>query len=147
MAIVNEIFIEGGPFTKDLGIRAESIEDGNALLQFKMRKRHVGLNANPMLHGGVIASVLDIAGGIVVFLGATRKTKINSVSGNAKKLQKLNIIDLRIDYLRPGIGGVFTDKGYILCTENKVAVARMELYNDEQDLVAVGTGSYIFAVG
>jgi len=146
LAIVNEIFVEGGPFTKDLGIRIESVEGGNVRLGFEMRDGFVGLSSNPMLHGGVVASVLDVAGGIVVFLGAIRKMKLSSIRDTSERLKKLNTIDIRIDYLRPGIGKSFTATGYILRTGNKVAVARMELYNEEQYLIAVGTGSYMYAV-
>jgi len=146
LAIVNEIFVEGGPFTKDLGIRIESVEGGNVRIGFEMRDGFVGLSSNPMLHGGVVASVLDVAGGIVVFLGAIRKMKLSSIRDRSESLKKLNTIDIRIDYLRSGIGKYFTATGYILRTGNKVAVARMELYNEEQYLITVGTGSYMYAV-
>jgi len=49
---------------------------------------------------------------------------------------------LRVDYLRPGTGKNFTAKGWILRTGNKVSVTRMELHNDQQELIAVGTGTY-----
>ena len=58
---------------------------------------------------------------------------------------KLNTIDLRIDYLRPGKGKIFTASGSILRTGKKVGVSRMELHNEKQDLIAVGTGTYIVA--
>jgi acyl-coenzyme A thioesterase PaaI-like protein len=47
--------------------------------------------------------------------------------------------------LRPGIGESFVSTGYTLRTGNKVAVARIELINDRDDLIAVGTGSYVVA--
>jgi uncharacterized protein (TIGR00369 family) len=60
-----------------------------------------------------------------------------------ERLTKVATIDMRVDYLRPGIGEEFTASGYILRTGNKVAVVRMELYNDQNALIAVGTASYI----
>ncbi len=98
-----------------------------------------------MLHGGVISSVLDVAGGVVVFLSVIDRLKGSSLKQKSDKLQKLNTIDLRIDYLRPGIGELFSATSYILRSGNKVAVARMELHNEKQDLIAVGTGSYAFS--
>ena len=49
---------------------------------------------------------------------------------------------LRVDYLRPGLGGTFSAKGFVLRAGRKVAVTRMELHNDEDSLIAVGTGAY-----
>lgn len=145
LALVNEFFVDGGPFTKDLGIRIESVDGTNARLSFPMQNGLIGLYRNPMLHGGVISSVLDVAGGVVVFLSVIDRLKGSSLKQKSDKLQKLNTIDLRIDYLRPGIGELFSSTGYILRSGNKVAVARMELHNEKQDLIAVGTGSYSFS--
>ena len=61
------------------------------------------------------------------------------------RFEKLGTIDLRVDYLRPGFGELFVSTGYALRTGNKVAVTRIELNNDQNDLVAVGTGSYVVA--
>jgi uncharacterized protein (TIGR00369 family) len=59
------------------------------------------------------------------------------------KLARLGTIDLRIDYLRPGRGQLFETSARILRAGNKVAVARMELHNEEGTLIAVGTGTYL----
>ena len=54
----------------------------------------------------------------------------------------MGTIDLRVDYLRPGLGQSFSAKGFVLRTGRKVAVTRMELHNDKDLLIAVGTGAY-----
>ena len=54
----------------------------------------------------------------------------------------MSTVDLRVDYLQPGKGEVFTATATILRTGKKLAVTRMEVYNDEQCLIAVGTGTY-----
>jgi uncharacterized protein (TIGR00369 family) len=59
-----------------------------------------------------------------------------------RRFNTLGTIDLRIDYLRPGRGQWFAATGYILRIGNKVAVTRMELHNDDNKLIAVGTGAY-----
>ena len=48
-------------------------------------------------------------------------------------------------HLRPGVGDHFIATGYALRTGNKVAVTRMELHNNERQLIAVGTGAYVVA--
>jgi len=48
-----------------------------------------------------------------------------------------------VDYLRPGLGKCFYTTGAIMRNGKKVTVARMELHNDLEKLIAVGTGTYI----
>jgi len=57
----------------------------------------------------------------------------------------VSTIDLRVDFLRPGLGKWFVATAYTLRTGNRVAVTRIELHNDRNDLIAVGTGSYVVA--
>lgn len=51
--------------------------------------------------------------------------------------------DLRIDYLRPGLGKHFIATGSILRAGNKVAVSRMDLHNEERAYIATATGTYL----
>jgi uncharacterized protein (TIGR00369 family) len=61
----------------------------------------------------------------------------------ARQLSRIGTIDLRVDYLRPGRGDYFHARSSILRTGRKVAVMRMELHNDQDLLISVGTGTYI----
>ncbi len=70
---------------------------------------------------------------------------MSSLQAMAERFAKIGTIDMRIDYLRPGIGDHFIATGYVLRTGNKVAVTRMELHNDAGQLIAVGTGAYVVA--
>lgn len=146
VALVNHFFIEASPVNKGLGIKIKSVAPDDPRIEIEMRDDLVGLIYAPMMHGGVIASVLDAVGSLTVFLDIIARTKGDSVSEKVEKVRKesrLNTIDLRIDYLRPGKGRVFTASGSILRTGRKVGVARMQLHNEEGQLIAVGTGTYI----
>jgi uncharacterized protein (TIGR00369 family) len=50
---------------------------------------------------------------------------------------------MRVDYLRPGIGEWFDASGTVIRTGKRVAVTRMEMRDDQDRLIAVGTGTYI----
>ena len=56
---------------------------------------------------------------------------------------RFGTVDLRVDYLRPGVGERFTASGTVMRSGRRIAVTRMEFHNDEGTLVAVGTGTYI----
>ena len=146
LPVINHFFIESSPVNKAFGIKIKSLDPDNPQLEMKMSDDLVGLVYDPMLHGGVIASVLDAIGSLTVFLDIIGKMKSGSAAEKMEAFReksKLNTIDLRIDYLRPGRGKVFTASGSILRTGRKVGVARMELHNEKDQLIAVGTGTYI----
>ncbi len=60
-----------------------------------------------------------------------------------KRLARIGTIDLRVDYVRPGRGESFYAKARLLRSGRKVAVVRMELHDDKDTLIALGTGTYM----
>ena len=86
--------------------------------------------------------VLDTAGGAAVFLNVYKQVKGKPRETQVKRISRNATIDLRVDYLRPGTGQVFTASAWILRAGNKFAVTRMELHNETDTLIAVGTGTY-----
>jgi uncharacterized protein (TIGR00369 family) len=142
LAIIRESFVERMPFNRVLGIDVLSLHHDRPELSFAMRPELVGNYVRNILHGGVISAVLDVTGGLVAFLGVQQKLKGKPVEEVLERFARIGTIDLRVDYLRPGDGLRFLARGYPLRTGNKVAVARMELFNDRSDLIAVGTAAY-----
>ena len=90
----------------------------------------------------MIASILDVIGGHAVLMSVFKQMRGQPLEKKIKRISKIGSIDLRIDYLQPGTGEIFTASASILRTGNKVAVVRMELNNDKNDFIALGTGSY-----
>lgn len=136
------VFEERIPFNRVLGLQVESVDASDVVVRFDMRDELVGNFTRGNLHGGVISSVLDVVGGLVAFLALLKREGVKSLEDEAEKFSKLGTIDLRVDYLRPGIGKTFSSRGYVLRAGRKVAVTRMELHNEEESLIAVGTGAY-----
>jgi uncharacterized protein (TIGR00369 family) len=145
LTLLRDIFFNQLPFNKLLGLQIE-LDHGNptqAQISFVMRDELIGNPLQRILHGGVISSTLDTAGGLVACLGMFQKLSGSSREELLTRLGRLGTIDLRVDYLRPGRGERFIATGYILRTGNKVAVTRMELHNETDVLIAVGTGTYL----
>jgi uncharacterized protein (TIGR00369 family) len=141
-SVINEMFNKKIPFNKVLGLKVESISYDLVKLRFEMRDELIGNYMRGTLHGGVISSVIDVTGGLSAFMGIQQKVPDEAIE---TRFSKMGTIDLRVDYLRPGIGKWFVSTGHTLRTGNKVAVTRIELNNDQNDLIAVGTGSYVVA--
>jgi uncharacterized protein (TIGR00369 family) len=137
-----KVFEERIPFNRVLGLHIERTTAGEIAIRFDMREELVGNFTRGSLHGGVISSSLDVVGGLVAFLAWLKREQPESLADGAARFSRLGTIDLRVDYLRPGLGESFVATGYVLRTGRKVVVTRMELHNDEATLIAVGTGAY-----
>lgn len=145
LASIHEVFAEKIPFNKVLGLDVVSLANESPVLRFAMRPELVGNYMRGNLHGGVISSVIDVCGGLTAFLGLQKKLRDEPVEERLQRFARIGTIDMRVDYLRPGLGAWFESKGYLLRTGNKVAVTRMELHNDTGELIAIGTGAYTVA--
>ncbi|WP_313088678.1 thioesterase family protein [Pseudomonas sp.] len=139
---VRQLF-ERIPFNEYLGIELDEVSHQRVVMHLPMKHELVGNFFHGILHGGVIASLLDVVGGAMAMIGAFEKHQHLSAEERALRLSRLGTIDLRIDYLRPGRGKRFSASATLLRSGNKVAVVRSELHNEEGVLVAVGTGTYL----
>ena len=130
------------PFNRYLGLHAESIDEDGAVVHLDMRDELIGNFEHGILHGGVISATLDVVGGMAAMVTAVLREE--SMEGSMQRLRPTSTIDLRVDYLRPGAGERFTARGFTLRAGSRVAVTRMELHNEKGELLAVGTGTYIY---
>jgi len=65
LKLVGEIFVYHMPFNRALNLELEVYEKAFAQLSFNNQPMMVGNWAQSILHGGVIASALDVAAGLV----------------------------------------------------------------------------------
>ncbi|MFO8101046.1 MAG: thioesterase family protein [Dehalococcoidia bacterium] len=144
--ISQHLFVQTSQFTEGLGLHIESMEAETASMRFTNRDDLTGSERTTNLHGGVIASVLDITGSLAVFSNLVYRMKDSSLNKRIEKVTRINTIDLRIDYIRPASGTSFVATGYVMRSGRTVAVSRIELHGEDGRLAAVGTGSYIVAV-
>lgn len=136
-------FEERMPFHKLLGLKILSLHLDEVKLRIDMRDELIGNFVHGILHGGVIASVLDTAGGMIAIANSFQRKEHLTETERMMGIDKTSTIDLRVDYLRPGRGQYFIATSSVLRSGRKVAVTRMELHNDEGILIAVGTGCYL----
>jgi len=139
---IREIFEDNIPFHKLLRFKIEDLETGQPKLNVAMENDYIGNFVRGNLHGGVISSLLDIVGGMVAFVDVVNHRELDSTEQRITQFSKMGTIDIRVDYLRPGFGKQFFASACVLRTGKKVAVTRMELHNEQNLLIAVGTGAY-----
>jgi len=133
------------PFNKTIGLKIDSIEKDLLIMSFENREELIGNYVHGILHGGVISSVLDMAGGAAAMAAVVMKHPKKSLEHLAEILGKSSTVNLHIDFLRPGRGKIFTAKSHVIRSGNKISVTRMELFNEKSSLIATGTGTYMIA--
>jgi uncharacterized protein (TIGR00369 family) len=137
-----EIFLDI-PFNRTLGLRLDEMEQSHITMSFDMKDEFVGNYIHGILHGGVISSVLDMAGGMAAMSSVIYKHVDKVPSEIAKIIGKTSTIDMQISFIRPGKGSCFSAKAYVINTGNKISFTRMELFNQDGVLIATGTATYL----
>ena len=140
---LRRLYEERLPFNRVLGIAVPSVNADGGTMTFAMRRDLIGNVFHETLHGGVISTVLDAVGGLTASASLAPRANGLSEEDVLAMLARVGTIDLRVDYLRPGRGEWFSASGRIMRAGRKVAVVRMEMHNDTELLVAVGTGTYM----
>lgn len=137
---------DSAPFVKLVGMHLTEASFEGVKARFDMKPDLIGNPFKQILHGGVIATALDMVGGIMGVVGVYQRMKEDNVPRDERNLRlaKLGTIDMRVDYLAPGRGKHFEASATLLRVGKKVFVTRMELRNEENDLIAAGTGTYFY---
>jgi acyl-coenzyme A thioesterase PaaI-like protein len=91
-----------------------------------MRRELIGHYSHNRIHGGVISASLDAMGGLAVMAAIGARHMDEAPAQRLHRFGKLGTIDLRIDYLRPGIGDRFELRAEVLRLGSRVATTRME---------------------
>lgn len=117
------------PFNRLLGIRGESAEPGHAVLVLPVRGDFVGDPRRPALHGGVLSSLIDTAGGVAAW---------SALGGG----ESVSTVDLRVDFLEPArLSGPLRAEARLVRRGNRVCHVRVAVTQDDT-LVAEGVGVY-----
>ncbi|MCH2055967.1 MAG: thioesterase family protein [Thalassotalea sp.] len=140
---VAELWNTNMPFNQLLGFEISRFDEERSEVSFKWQDKLIGNPMQKILHGGVTAAALDLAGGVVAAASIIANMDEVSPLTIQENISKLGTIDLRTDFLRPGRGEHFVATAYIIRSGSKVAVARMELHNEKGDHIAFGTGTYM----
>ncbi len=141
VAGLRRIFEEAISFNQVLGLKITSIRPERVSGAIIMRPELVG--SPNRLHGGVISACLDALGGLAVMAAIGARHMDEAPSQRLHRFGKLGTIDLRIDYLRPGIGEHFTLNAEVLRLGSRVATTRMEFLGADGKLLSTGAGAYI----
>lgn len=140
-AEIVEMMEQRTPYQKALGLRLHSLRP--LQLRLDWRPDLVGHYHSGRLHGGVIAAVLDAVAGAALMVGLADRHPQDTVEQLLHRVTRLGTIDMRVDYLRPGLGRHFVADAEITRLGGRVGSTQMRFSNDEGLLLATGAASYI----
>ena len=143
IAGLTHIFQEAIVFNTVLGLKIDSITPERVTAHIAMRPELVGHYSFNRIHGGVISAGLDAMGGLVVMAAIGARHMDEAPAQRLHRFGKLGTIDLRIDYLRPGIGERFELRAEVMRLGSRVASTRMEFLGADGKLLSTGAGAYI----
>lgn len=129
-------------FNQVLGLKVQQLRP-NLVFRFDMRPELVGHYHYGRLHGGVISATLDALGGLALVVGLSERHASEPTDQAMQRFMKLGTIDLRVDYLRPGLGKHFIASSEVMRLGGRVGTTQMRLHNDEGLLIATAAGAYI----
>ena len=124
-----EAKLHGSPFQQSLGLSLEQFDAAAQTLSLRAAygpqvERAVGTG---QYHGGVIASLIDIAGDFAL---------IGTVGHGVPT------INFRVDYLRPAFNTDLIGRARVRKTGKTVGVVDVEVEDSSGRLIAVGRGCY-----
>ena len=136
--------IAGGmPFNRVLGVTLEVMNATGATMELPHRAELANNPATGILHGGVVSAVLDVVGGLSALSAIVFDRDLDTIESILGLFSTFGTVDLRVDYLRPGMGERFISSGTVMRSGRRIAVVRTEFHNQDETLLATGTATYI----
>ncbi len=124
--------INASPFPEHMAMRLLEVGLDRAVLD--LSTAHCHLQAFGIVHGGVMATLIDTATFWAVFM------RIPEGAG-------LVNIDLKLNYLRPVESGILIAEGRAIRSGNSISYAETNVLNEKRELIAHGTSTLMTLPG
>ena len=115
------------PYYSTIGMDVKEIANGKARIELLMRKE---LSQNGMIHGGVLASMIDASCACAAFSATNFEGFVTT-------------IDLQVSYLKPVSKGMVIASAECLRAGKNVLFCESKIRNEEGELVCVGTSQLL----
>ncbi|MHA1491029.1 MAG: PaaI family thioesterase [Promethearchaeota archaeon] len=124
---IKTLLIKRIPFYKTLGFELKEINDGKAIFEILLRKE---LTQNGMVHGGVLASLIDSSCACAAF---------SLIYPNGF----VSTIDLQVAYLKPVSKGCLVARAKCLKSGKNIFFCEAKIWNEAEDLVCTGSSQLL----
>ncbi|HBK71829.1 MAG TPA: phenylacetic acid degradation protein [Flavobacteriaceae bacterium] len=125
LAVLKQVFETQMPFNKLLGLKVIELKDGFTKILIPFKEEFIGDFIQKRWHGGIQASIADSAGGIAAL------TSISSFE------EKVNTIDMRIDYLHGSEPKDIYAEAEIIKDGKRIIKVDVKLYHEKTKIIAL----------
>ncbi len=115
-------FLQLMPSNKIFGLEIVKLNAQELLLKVPFKEEFVGDFAQRRWHGGILASIADSAGGIM-----------GAITFRSHK-DRINTIDIRVDYLHRTYDLPIYAKAKIIKTGKRIVIIDVDLYHEENKI-------------
>jgi uncharacterized protein (TIGR00369 family) len=126
---MNGDFVANIPFNKLLGIKLSREHKDGVTLSCKVKEELT--NSKGVLHGGVAASIADVAVGV-------------AIHHHFKGARAISTVEMKINYFRPVSEGTLYARAHLLRVGSTLSIGRVDLTDTKKNLVGVAIVTYIF---
>ena len=126
---MNREFVANIPFNKLLGIKVSREHKDGVTLSCKVKEELT--NSKGVLHGGVAASIADVAVGV-------------AIHHHFKGARAISTVEMKINYFRPVSEGTLYARAHLLRLGSTLCVGRVDLTDTKKNLVGIAIVTYIF---
>ena len=111
-----------------MGITLVNMKAGQSELRLDLKKHH--LNPGGIVHGGVLATLLDAS------IGLALRSKLGMTTDHVT-------IELNVHYLSPARTGGLIGRGRAVRVGGRVSFGEADVFADDGTLLAKGTGTFL----
>ncbi|MFX1315200.1 MAG: PaaI family thioesterase [Promethearchaeota archaeon] len=115
------------PYYKTLGFKLMEIENGKATFKILLREE---LTQNGMVHGGVLASLIDSTCACAAFSLIYPQGYVTT-------------IDLQVQYLKPVSKGCLTAIGKCIKGGRRIYFCKSKIWSEEGELICTGSSQVL----
>ena len=143
LAHIRQVTEELVPFNRFLGLQLRDIGPEHIRYRLHARPELRGHLTIPRIHGGAISAALDAVAVAALMAAICAKFADEPLPQLLQRVARLSTIDLRVDFLRPGLGEVFEASAQVRRMGSRVASVGMAFQDAEGALLATGTAAYM----
>ena len=140
---LTELWEQRTSFKQLLGRKVLSLKAGDVRVRLDMRPELVGHYAYGRLHGGVISATLDALGGMALMVELGEKHTEESADQVMHRFGRMGTIDLRVDFLRPGLGQHFIGRAEVTRLGGRIGSTQMRMENEQGTLIATASAAFV----
>ena len=144
-AAMTELWERRISFNQLLGLKVESLVPGDVRVRLDMRPELIGHYSYGRLHGGVISASLDALAGMALMVALGEKYCDESADQVMHRFGRMGTIDLRVDFLRQGVGHHFIGRAEVTRLGGRIGSTQMRLENEQGTLIATAAASFVVA--